>query len=116
MVACGEHHTAVVANGRLYTFGYGEKGQLGHGNIYNTSEPTIIDDLLNVTFVACGSSHTAAISNGQLYMFGDNQWGQLGIVGFDDPVFPGRQHGRVRPGLVRELNNVTFVACGTRCV
>jgi alpha-tubulin suppressor-like RCC1 family protein len=62
-VACGDSHTAVIANGHLYTFGWGADGQLGHGNSNSLNIPTRVQHLDNVTQVACGNYYTAVIAN-----------------------------------------------------
>lgn len=103
MVACGSLHTAAVVNGRLYTFGFGNVGQLGHGDEQNRSRPTLVEGLDNVTFVSCGQFHTAIIMNGQLYSFGSGALGQLGH---------GNKENQYKPKLVEGLDNVTFVSCG----
>ena len=42
-VAAGGYRTvAVTAGGRLYTWGYGEDGQLGHGDTGNRLVPTVV--------------------------------------------------------------------------
>ena len=43
MVACGYHHTMVVtADGRLWTFGCGGSGRLGHGDTEHKLIPTLV--------------------------------------------------------------------------
>lgn len=103
-VACGQYHTAVIlSDGRLWTFGSNNDGQLGlQNNIgYNTPQQV---SLSNVVAVACGGFHTAAIlSDGSLWTFGDNQFGQLGLE--DNIVYN-------KPQQVKTLSNVIAVACG----
>jgi len=107
-VSCGLDHTAVISNGKLYTFGYGGFGELGHGNNESHARPKLVEGLDNVTGVACGARYTAAISNGQLYTFGINPYGGLG---HGEAGFATEQNQPI-PKLVEELNNVTMVSCG----
>ncbi|XP_045600512.2 LOW QUALITY PROTEIN: probable E3 ubiquitin-protein ligase HERC4 [Procambarus clarkii] len=83
-VALGEGHTAVLdSRGKVWTFGYGRYGQLGHGTYDNESVPRTVLDLCGsrVSQVACGRCHTIVYipSQGQLYAFGQGLSGQLGI-------------------------------------
>ena len=83
-VACGGNHTAVVtARGKLFTFGQGDHGQLGHGtSTLECTSPKQVASLGNVhvKFVACGESHTAIITkHGNLYTCGDGRHGKLGM-------------------------------------
>ncbi|NXA15890.1 RPGR regulator, partial [Sapayoa aenigma] len=61
-VACGENHTAVVAeNGLMFTFGDGRHGKLGFGeeSFTNLFDPTLCYNFLKFTvlLVACGGCH-----------------------------------------------------------
>ncbi|KAK7079242.1 putative E3 ubiquitin-protein ligase herc4, partial [Halocaridina rubra] len=83
-VATGEGHTAVIdAQGKLWTFGYGRYGQLGHGSNNDGHVPRTVLDLVGskVSQVACGRCHTLVYvpSQGQAYAFGQGMSGQLGI-------------------------------------
>ena len=70
-IECGSWHSAVVADGVLYTFGWSHKGQLGFGNAegIDFSIPNCVSmpqdwDVLDVS---CGFEHTAVIlDNGSL--------------------------------------------------
>ncbi|KAE9598836.1 putative chromatin regulator PHD family [Lupinus albus] len=92
-IACGEWHTAIVSScGRLFTYGEGTFGVLGHGNLRSFSQPKEVESLsgLRVKSVACGSWHTVAIveviadrfrcntANGKLFTWGDGDDGRLG--------------------------------------
>ncbi|KAL0385760.1 UNVERIFIED_CONTAM: PH, RCC1 and FYVE domains-containing protein 1 [Sesamum radiatum] len=60
-VSCGPWHTALLASpGRLFTFGDGTFGALGHGSRSNTSIPREVEALKGVQTlrVACGAWHT----------------------------------------------------------
>ncbi|XP_029993392.1 RCC1 domain-containing protein 1 isoform X2 [Sphaeramia orbicularis] len=62
-VSCGSRHTAAVtATGDLYTWGWGEYGQLGHKNLISTDEPQCVDffkeQKLYVVDVVCGPWNT----------------------------------------------------------
>ncbi|KAJ7543575.1 hypothetical protein O6H91_09G043700 [Diphasiastrum complanatum] len=85
-VACGEYHTAAVAdNGDLYTWGLGYMGQLGHRALQSPHKEVLPRRVVGlegvkVEDVACGGVHTCAVtSNGALYMWGGGQAGQLGL-------------------------------------
>ncbi|XP_073798700.1 RCC1 domain-containing protein 1 isoform X1 [Danio rerio] len=62
-ISCGSRHTAAVTSaGDLYTWGWGQYGQLGHGTEHSTDEPTPVDYFsshsLSVKDVVCGSWNT----------------------------------------------------------
>jgi len=88
---------------KLYTFGSGRYGQLGHGSIKNELKPRLVEGLNNIVMVACGEVYTALISNGQLYTTGNGSYGQLGH---------GNTADQWRFKLVEGLNDVTYVSCG----
>lgn len=81
-VACGGFHTAVITeDGKMYTFGGGEHGQLGHGDKVNKVKPTLVHALHDVFIsqITCGWSHSVALtSNGQVYTWGNGDHGKLG--------------------------------------
>lgn len=64
-ISCGESHAAIVAsNGKVYTWGSGENGALGHGNKQNQSTPKLVNYLSNLrcVSVSCGQYHTAFVA------------------------------------------------------
>lgn len=106
-IACGEKHSAVVTScGRVYTFGCGANGQLGHGRPANERAPRLVQALeglaaaaatgsahasaaralgkrapgrARVVQVAAGLRHTLALAgDGTVFAWGDNGRGQLG--------------------------------------
>ena len=81
-VACGGFHTAVITDeGKMYTFGGGEHGQLGHGDRINKVKPTLVQvlDGIFVSQITCGWSHSVALTiHGKVYTFGNGDHGKLG--------------------------------------
>jgi len=60
-ISAGEYHSVcITAVGSVFSWGHGGFGALGHGNLKNCNEPTVIDALqgARVVSVAAGSSHT----------------------------------------------------------
>ncbi|XP_075447064.1 E3 ubiquitin-protein ligase MYCBP2 isoform X9 [Ascaphus truei] len=89
-VSCGFHHSVVLMeNGDVYTFGYGQHGQLGHGDVNSRGCPTQIQALpCPSTQVTAGSNHTAVLlMDGQVFTFGSFSKGQLGRPIIDVPYW-----------------------------
>lgn len=81
--AAATHCAAIDSDGRLWTWGRNERGQLGHGDRTTRGAPTEVRALreldVKCVSVACGKSHTAVVcSNGDVYGFGSNKQGQIG--------------------------------------
>ncbi|ONM38547.1 Regulator of chromosome condensation (RCC1) family protein [Zea mays] len=81
-IACGASHTAVLANkkstdqieSRCWTFGLGDKGQLGHGTTATICSPQPVDGLPTGSFLIsldCGLFHTTVVSSdGEVWCWG----------------------------------------------
>ncbi|KAK9824898.1 hypothetical protein WJX74_004462 [Apatococcus lobatus] len=68
-VSCGPFHTAAAtADGKLFTWGEGLNGKLGHGDQSTCSTPRFVQALSSkqVFAVACGVWHTAAVAQDRL--------------------------------------------------
>ncbi|XP_061538202.1 probable E3 ubiquitin-protein ligase HERC6 isoform X1 [Phycodurus eques] len=94
-ITCGEAHSAVLTKeGKVYTFGEGAHGQLGHGSSANQLTPKPVDGMDGVASqVACGRRHTLVLgSSGQIWAFGSGVKGQIGS---------GKAEGSPAPVLVR---------------
>ncbi|KAG0466838.1 hypothetical protein HPP92_018418 [Vanilla planifolia] len=118
-VACGTWHSALAtANGKIYTFGDGAFGALGHGDRESVACPKEIESLsgLRTIKVACGVWHSAAIVEviGQtgtnvvsrkLFTWGDGDKHCLGH---------GDKEARLVPTCVPSLIDYNFhqLACG----
>lgn len=81
-VAAGVFHSACIAGGDVYTWGYGKDGQCGHGDrAVHSPIPRRVKGLEGETpvGVACGDGHTAVMcQGGSIYIFGRGRDGQLG--------------------------------------
>jgi alpha-tubulin suppressor-like RCC1 family protein len=103
-IACGQWHTAIVSStGKLFTYGHGTFGVLGHGDTRSVVQPKEVESLrgLRVKSVACGPWHTAAIvetsgtlkSNapgGKLFTWGDASGEKLGHTDKKSKLVPTR--------------------------
>jgi alpha-tubulin suppressor-like RCC1 family protein len=124
-VACGVWHTAAVVevmvgyssastctSGKLFTWGDGDKGRLGHGDKELRLVPTCVAAVVDHNFrqVACGCSLTVALTTaGQVFTMGSTTYGQLG-----DPEADGKLPGLVERNLWEAY--VEEIACGAHHV
>jgi alpha-tubulin suppressor-like RCC1 family protein len=105
----GSTSCVVTENGHLFTFGKGQDGSLGHGDVSNESLPRLVEDLVGKKVVQVGLSmyHVGAVTeDGQLFMWGRYLYGQLGS--------DARKKDYSLPKLVDALKDqfVVSVACG----
>jgi alpha-tubulin suppressor-like RCC1 family protein len=107
-VAAGVDHSMVLTrDGDVFTWGSGNAGQLGHGNMDHQNVPKRVEDLTNVTDIAAGSYHSLAVVDGwTMYTWGGNCNGQLGLGDHGDGT------DRLVPTLVDGVNGVVAVAAG----
>jgi alpha-tubulin suppressor-like RCC1 family protein len=82
-ISAGSRHTlAITAQGAVFSWGWGQVGQLGHCDFQNASSPRRIESLqsVRVTSVSAGGMHSACLDEQhQCYSWGSNTYGQLGI-------------------------------------
>lgn len=118
-VACGSWHSALtMSSGKLFTFGDGTFGSLGHGDRESVAYPKEVEALsgFRAMKVACGVWHSAAIVeiSGQastnamsrkLFTWGDGDKNRLGH---------GDKEAKLVPTCVQALVDHNFhqVACG----
>jgi len=95
-VSCGRAHVlALTGNGQIFSWGGGDRGQLGHGGTANQYKPKILSffrdlkmgsgsksEAATVIQISAGGKHSAALLEGhtQCYVWGDNSHGQLGVA------------------------------------
>ncbi|PPD95120.1 hypothetical protein GOBAR_DD07809 [Gossypium barbadense] len=118
-IACGAWHSALAtSDGKLFTFGDGTFGVLGHGDRESVKYPKLVQMLsvLKTVKVACGVWHTAAIvevigqagvnvSSRKLFTWGDGDKHRLGH---------GSKETYLLPNCVSSLIDYNFhqLACG----
>jgi hypothetical protein len=67
-VSCGYYHTACISDdGMLYTWGCGEDGQLGHGDLVNSIIPRLVKGLREkaICQVSCNCSSQLSQREGE---------------------------------------------------
>ncbi|XP_010460227.1 PREDICTED: ultraviolet-B receptor UVR8-like [Camelina sativa] len=111
MLACGGAHViALTSGGKVFTWGRGSSGQLGHDDSLSTSLPkpvSFFDDYV-ITQAAAGWSHSGFVSDSAcLFTCGNGSFGQLGH---------GDNMSLSTPAKVSYFldKNVKMVACGMR--
>uniref|UniRef100_A0A8R7JVU8 Protein RCC2 n=1 Tax=Triticum urartu TaxID=4572 RepID=A0A8R7JVU8_TRIUA len=75
------HCVALSSDGRCFSWGRNEKGQLGHGDTLLRNLPTVVSKLSKYNIIAAGvgRNHTVVVTDeGKSFAFGDNRHGQLG--------------------------------------
>ncbi|CAN1323194.1 Protein RCC2 [Linum perenne] len=75
------HCVALDVDGRCYTWGRNEKGQLGHGDTIQRDRPTVVSELSKYKIIKAGGgkNHTVVVTGeGESLAFGWNKNGQLG--------------------------------------
>ena len=62
VIAGLQHSGCLTASGRVFFWGKGERGQLGHGSRDNSHIPVLVDIDERVKAVSAGLNHTAAVT------------------------------------------------------
>ena len=102
-ISMGYDHALVLrADGTVWSWGYGNGGQLGLGNSSTRTSPTQIPTLQNVVqVVARGSFSMALKADGTVWAWGDNSGGRTGGNGTSVPV------------QINGLSNIVSINAGT---
>ncbi|XP_058828425.1 serine/threonine-protein kinase Nek8 [Topomyia yanbarensis] len=109
LATSGTHFVVVMYDGSVYTWGEGNKGQLGHNALETWRHyPTKVEAIRNYNIVgaATGAGFTVFYTSlGVVLSCGDNSEGCLGH---------GDRNSLLVPKIVQSLNNITIVqiACG----
>lgn len=120
-VACGNRHSVFLSNdGRVYSCGYNEFGQLGNGSISTSTThqnyPITVNDidstvtnfstqLTGVSSIACGDNYTVFLkSNGKVYSCGENANGKMGVGSTASTKYP----------VAIDLKCIVQIACGEK--
>ncbi|KAJ6369515.1 hypothetical protein OIU76_027863 [Salix suchowensis] len=122
-IACGSWHTAAIVDivvdpfkfngvgGKLFTWGDGDKGRLGHAeNLEKKLLPTCVAQLVELDFVqvSCGRMLTVALTNaGKVYTMGSSVHGQLGNPRVKDKSIA-IVEGKLKEEFVKEISSGSY--------
>lgn len=83
---CGSYHSLFLNNdGKVFSVGYNQEGELGLGNDTNQAILHQIPNIPPILFISCTRSSSYLLDcYGKLWSFGSNKFGQLGL----GDVFP----------------------------
>lgn len=122
-LSAGGAHSGLIKDGKTYTWGRNNLGQLGLGNVTKISENTdenpnvhpLTPQLLNtpIEFVSLAFNQNASIAldvNGNVWGWGDGDDGQLGLGTADDGVVDETDYST--PQKIANLDNVVAVERG----
>ncbi|CAI9753869.1 unnamed protein product [Fraxinus pennsylvanica] len=118
-VSCGFWHTAAIievpyessssnvsSTRKLFTWGNGDEGQLGHGDKLSRLVPCCVSVSTDTNFcqVACGHSITVGLTTrGQIYAMGSADCGKLGSPG-SASTLPLRIEGKIKSSFIVEIS------------
>ena len=114
------HSVALTEDGKVYTWGNGESGQLG-ASAARRLLPAVVsvsasgEYLTGIVDITAGDKFTAALDDrGYVWIWGDNSYGQLGIESTESYVATPQ---RVRKGISQSsttyLENIVSIAAGS---
>ena len=109
MVACGGHHTLVVARaGGLFAFGCGYDGRLGLGDQNGRDVPVEVGPGrlggAIIVFAAAGSAHSGVVtSGGGVWTWGCGEYGRLGHNDEQEQLVPRELEGQFGGARARSL-------------
>jgi len=94
-VATGHQHScAAEADGTVWCWGRGMRGQIGHGGsgqLIGATTPHVATGVFDAIDVAAGQEHTCALTGGgQVWCWGAGTDGQIGDGGTTDRTYPTR--------------------------
>jgi alpha-tubulin suppressor-like RCC1 family protein len=98
MISAGMTHSLVTSGkaGKIWSFGGGMYGKLGHGGYGNEAVPRLIEALNHVVVkqVAAGYSHSMVLTrDGDVFTWGSGSVGKLGHGNTDNQLVPKRVGG-----------------------
>jgi E3 ubiquitin-protein ligase HERC4 len=108
-ISAGACHCMALSTGyRLYTWGNGNSGRLGHNSSISEAKPKMVRAFedIKIIFISAGYSCSAAISSqNELYTWGNGSHGKLGHGFTDDEI---------SPRLVSDFKEtkIIYISCG----
>ena len=94
-VVGGQSHSLVLtASGDVYSFGYGARGQLGHGDTSDQLVPKKIVGVTDIVDISASDHYSLALTrSGDVYSFGRGDNGRLGHGDTSDQLVPKKIDG-----------------------
>ena len=89
--AGGNHSLALTADGAVWSWGWGARGELGHGDMQHQLLPKKIEDFAGqrVVAVSAGGAHSLALTaDGAVWSWGYGADGRLGHGDQQDQLLP----------------------------
>ena len=112
-----EHTLAISRTGKLYSFGYNYRGQLGNGTTISENVPRLVKGMIGrcVVLASCSYYHSILLcSDGTLWTMGRGDSGQLGHGDSVDSMVPRQLFDCVRNGshCSGVPRNISNLSCG----
>jgi len=111
------HSAALTSEGRIFTWGYNDNGQLGNGTTIDKFTPTEITNQFNlaigetITSVSLGGNHSSVVtSEGRIFTWGYNVYGQLGDGTLDNKLYPTEITNQFNLAIGELITNVSLGA------
>jgi len=80
-ISSAKYHTlAITVEGKIWSWGHGKSGKLGHGDESSQPEPKLLyfPSRIRFTVVSVAETHSLALTdNGDVYSWGSDRFGQL---------------------------------------
>ena len=111
-VACGSHHSLLLRNGCVFSWGEGSRGELGLGettrSVDSPQHVRFPDDSGNIVKIAASGRISLALDeNGNIYVwgsFGSELWWEPKLIANMDGLIPGKA--------VSEIQDLCLTCCG----
>ena len=109
------HSLALTSDGRVWTWGRNDFGQLGNETNIDQDVPILVQGLgdINIQQVVAGANHSLALTaDGDVWAWGSNLYSQIGDGSTPD-LIGGQVLQRNQPVRIQRLRHIRQIAAGT---